>query len=119
MDLDQAVRKHAEWKLKFRSAISNKETMDVATISKDNCCELGKWLHGEAKPKLGHLASYSDCVGKHAVFHIEAGKVASAINAKKYVEAEAMIEGGTAYHTASGAVGTAIMRLKIESNKKA
>ena len=115
MDLDQAVKKHAEWKLRFRSAISNKETMDVATISKDNCCELGKWLHGEAKPKHGHLASYSECVTKHAGFHIEAGKVASAINAKKYAEAEAMIDGGTPYHTISCAVGTAIMRLKRES----
>ena len=115
MDLDQAVKKHAEWKLKFRSAISNKETMDVATISKDNCCELGKWLHGEAKPKHGHLASYAECVTKHAAFHIEAGKVASAINAKKFTEAEAMIDGGTAYHTISGTVGTAIMRLKKES----
>ena len=117
MDLDQAIKKHAEWKLKFRSAISNKETMDVATISKDNCCELGKWLHGEAKPKHGHLASYIDCVGKHAAFHIEAGKVASAINTRKYAEAEAMIDGGTAYHNASSAVGTAIMRLKSESSK--
>ena len=116
MDLDLAVKKHAEWKLKFRSAISNKETMDVATISKDNCCELGKWLHGEAKHKLGHLASYLDCVGKHAVFHTEAGKVASAINAKKYAEAESMIDAGTSYHAVSGAVGTAIMRLKRESS---
>ena len=30
----------------------NNETMDVGTLAKDNCCELGKWLHGEAKPSL-------------------------------------------------------------------
>ncbi len=48
MDLDQAVAKHAEWKVKFRKAISAKEQLDTASIAKDNCCELGKWLHGEA-----------------------------------------------------------------------
>ena len=43
MDLDQAIAKHAEWKLKFRSAISKQETMDVTTIAKDNCCDLGAY----------------------------------------------------------------------------
>ncbi len=115
MDLDSAIGKHAEWKLKFRSAISMKESMDAATISKDNCCELGKWLHGEAKTKFSRLASYTECVNKHSVFHVEAGKVASVINSKKYTEAEAMLGSGTSYAVASGAVGVAIMRLKKEA----
>lgn len=115
MDLDGALGKHAEWKLKLRSATSKKEVMDAATISKDNCCELGKWLHGEAKTKFGRLASYSECVTKHAAFHVEAGRVATAINSKKYTEAEAMLNSGTPYATASGAVGVAIMRLKKEA----
>jgi methyl-accepting chemotaxis protein len=66
MDLKHAIEKHAEWKLKFRSAISKKETMDAGNISKDTCCDLGKWLHGEAKAKLGSLKSHSVCVSKHA-----------------------------------------------------
>lgn len=115
MDLDSAIGKHAEWKLKLRSAIAKQETMDAATISKDNCCELGKWLHGEAKAKLGQLKSYSDCVAKHAAFHVEAGKVAATINAKKFVEAEAMLASGTPYNAASGTVGVAIMQLKKEA----
>lgn len=115
MDLNQAITKHAEWKVKFRSAISNQETLDAETISKDDCCELGKWLHGESKAKYGKFASYSDCVSKHATFHVEAGKVAKAINAKKYAEAESMLGAGTPYSTISGAVGGAIMHLKKEA----
>jgi hypothetical protein len=115
MDLDSAIGKHAEWKMKFRSAISKQETMDAATISKDNCCELGKWLHGEAKTKLGRLASHAECLQKHALFHVEAGKVASTINAKKYTEAESMIAGSTTYAKASSDVGVAVMRLKKEA----
>ena len=115
MDLDQAIERHAQWKVKFRQAIANKETMDADTISKDNCCELGKWLHGDAKAKFGKLASHSDCIAKHAAFHTEAGKVAKAINAKNYDEATAMIEQGTPYAAASNAVAVAITKLKKES----
>lgn len=115
MNLDDAVKKHTEWKTKFRSAIAKKETMDAATISKDNCCELGKWLYGEGKDQHGKLASLADCTAKHKLFHVEAGKVAAAINAKKFTEAEAMLNAGTPYFSASSEVGVAIMRLKKEA----
>ena len=115
MDLNAAINKHAEWKIKFRTAISRQELMDSDNISKDKCCELGKWLHEEAKAKHGGMVSYSDCVGKHAVFHVEAGKVARKINARLYTEAETMIGNGTPYAVASSAVGVAINRLKKEA----
>jgi methyl-accepting chemotaxis protein len=113
MDLNEAIKKHTEWKIKFRTAIAAKETMDAETTSKDNCCELGKWLHGEAKTKYGKLSSYKECVAAHAAFHVEAGKVAKAINAKKYAEAEAIID--TSFQKASSAVGAAVMQLKKEA----
>jgi hypothetical protein len=72
-------------------------------------------LHGEAKSKVGKYSTYSDCVSKHAVFHMEAGKVAATINAKKYAEAEAMLNSGSSYTTSSNAVGLAITRLKKEA----
>jgi Chemoreceptor zinc-binding domain len=115
MNLDSALAKHAEWKLKFRSAISKQESLDAAIIAKDNCCDFGKWLHGEGKTKYSGLTGFSDCVAKHATFHTEAGKVATAINAGKYNEAEAMLSAGTAYTASSNAVGTAIVRLKKEA----
>ena len=115
MDLNQAIGKHAEWKMKFRSAITKQESMDAETISKDNCCELGKWLHGEARTTLGKFASHAECISRHAAFHVEAGKVARAINARKYAEAEAMIGSNTPYAAASSAVGVAIMHLKKEA----
>jgi Chemoreceptor zinc-binding domain len=115
MDLSEAMQKHAAWKIKFRQAISEKQTLDSETISKDNCCDFGKWLHGEAKSSYGKLPSYSACVSKHAAFHTEAGKVAKTINDKKYKEAEAMLELNTPYTLASGAVGNAITHLKKEA----
>lgn len=115
MDLDEAISRHAQWKLKFRAAISQKETMDAAIISRDNCCDLGKWLHGDAKARYSKLDSYTQCVSRHAEFHVEAGKVAQAINDKKYAEAEAMINHGTPYAQTSNATGVAIRALKKDA----
>jgi methyl-accepting chemotaxis protein len=116
MDLDSAIGKHAEWKMKLRSAISKQETLDAATISRDNCCELGKWLHGDGQTSFGRLASFRECLTRHAAFHVEAGRVAATINARKYPEAMAMLNAGTGYAAASAAVNTAIMSLKKEAN---
>lgn len=115
MNLDSAIQKHMEWKVKFRTAIAKQEQMDAVTIGKDNCCELGKWLHGEGKTQCSGLPSYSMVLGKHAAFHVEAGKIATAINAKKYTDAETMLSASSAFANISGEVGIALMRLKKEA----
>ncbi|MEJ8840341.1 CZB domain-containing protein [Ramlibacter sp. AN1133] len=115
MDLDHAVDKHAEWKVKFRAAIARHETMDAGTIAKDNCCDLGKWLYGEGKSRWSALPAYRSCVAKHTEFHLAAARVAQAINAKKYAEAEKMLEGNAPYSAVSRDVVTAILRLKKEA----
>ena len=114
MDLDEAIQKHAEWKVKFRAAINKQETMDVATIRQDNGCALGKWLHGEGQSQHRGKAAFTNVVAKHADFHRSAGKVADAINAKKYAAAETMLGGGTEYAFASSAVAAAISALTKE-----
>ncbi|MCG2586776.1 CZB domain-containing protein [Massilia sp. TS11] len=100
--------------MKFRSAMAKHEQLDAISIGKDNCCELGKWLHGEGKVRCGSLPSFTTVVQKHAEFHREAGKVAQAINAKKYDEAERMLGVTTPYGAVSNDLGGAIMRLRKE-----
>lgn len=115
MNLDDAIKTHAEWKMKLRSAISAQTQLDANTISKDNCCPLGQWLHGEAKAKFGQYGSYTECLRAHTIFHREAGKVAQLINQKKYTEAQEALGGGTPYNSASSDAGIAINRLKKEA----
>jgi methyl-accepting chemotaxis protein len=115
MDLQEAIRAHSDWKTKLRGAISAKSTLDVDTIARDDCCILGKWLHGESRPMFGPLVSHVACVKKHAAFHKEAAKIASNINAKRYAEAEKMLETGGPYSSASNEVIFAIGALKREA----
>lgn len=117
MDLNNAVEKHGEWRMKFRAAIANKETLDAAAISRDTGCEFGKWLHGEAKTQYAHLAGYAQCVRNHAAFHVEAGKIAALANAKKFTDAQKMLGIGTPYALASTEVGSAVFALKNQMNK--
>ena len=112
MNLDEAIAKHAEWKVKFRSAMERKEQLDQPTIQKDNCCQLGQWLYGEGAAHCGETAEFRYLVAKHKDFHVEAGKVALLINARNYPEAEKQLAMGTNYSKSSAEVASAILRLK-------
>lgn len=115
MDLDGAIKSHGEWKIKLRKAIAAHEHLDATHIAKDDSCELGRWLHGEAKRKYAHLKSYQRAVDDHARFHREVSRVASEINAERYSHAEAMIGAGTPYSAASTGVGVAVIGLRKET----
>lgn len=112
MDLNTAVQKHAEWKTKLRSAIAKQEQMDVTTLSRDDCCELGQWLHGDARARFGKLAAHTECVRNHQTFHNEVAKVAVAVNAKRYAYAEGMLGAATPYAKASSALSVAFLHLR-------
>lgn len=115
MNLDDALKAHADWKVKLRLAIRDQQKLDAATLSSDNACAFGKWLHGEARTQYGKLRSYAVCLEKHAAFHKEAGKVATLINAGQFDKATAALEGGTPYAATSSAVGGAILGLRKET----
>jgi methyl-accepting chemotaxis protein len=119
INFDEVLEKHSDWKVKLRTAITQQEKLDAATLAKDNCCDFGKWLYGDAKTHLGHRASFTDCVAKHAVFHVEAGKIATNINAKKFQEADRMLGAESAFNKASIATGIAVIRLKKDVNTPA
>lgn len=115
MNLDNAVQTHALWKTKLRAAISKHEQLDLTTLSRDDCCELGQWLHGEGKSGYGKLASHGDCVQKHVMFHSEVTKVAKAVNAKQFDVAEGMLSAGTSYAEASSALSVSFLQLRKQA----
>ena len=91
MDLESAIGKHAEWKVKFRSAISKHQQVDIALVGNIHACEFGTWLDGDGKKQHKHLPEFTNLVEIHRLFHEEAVKVATLINAEKYSVAEAAL----------------------------
>jgi methyl-accepting chemotaxis protein len=112
VDLNEAIQKHAQWKFRFHQALLKNESVDANTISKDNQCELGKWLYGEAKTLYGQRSAHAQCLARHAAFHTEAGKVAGMINAHRNDEAERMLANGLPFSEASRAVAVALIELQ-------
>lgn len=112
MDLDNAIHSHYEWKSKFKAAIAAQSKLDASSIARDDCCEFGKWLHGDAGRLYSNKAEFMALLAKHKTFHQEAGKVAQAINQGHYEEAAEMMANSTPFVTASMAVGVAVNALK-------
>jgi methyl-accepting chemotaxis protein len=114
MDLDNAVARHAQWKINLRSALGKREGVNADNIAKDNLCDVGIWLHGAAREQYGTLPQYITALHMHAAFHAEAAQVARRINARDYIAAERMLEPGTSYAAASKALTNAFLALKAE-----
>jgi methyl-accepting chemotaxis protein len=114
ISLDNAIKTHAEWRTKLRSAASKHEQLDVGTIARDDCCELGKWLHGAGGSKFGGQPTFVSLIEGHKDFHVEAGKVAHVINQGDGSLAEKMLGSGTPFARASSEVGRIIVQLKKE-----
>ena len=114
INLDNAIQAHADWRTKLRTAAINGEKLDADTISRDDCCEIGKWLHGAGNSKYGSKPTFVSLIAGHKVFHKEAGKVAQAVNQGAGAQAEQMLDSGTGFSRASIEVGRLIMQLKQE-----
>lgn len=111
MDLESAIGKHAEWKVKFRSAISKRQQMDIDHVGNVHVCEFGTWLDGDGKKLYLHLREFAELIEIHKRLHQEAVKVAVMINAEKYSAAEAALSGAS-YSEASKQMAAGVMKLK-------
>lgn len=111
-DFDAAIEAHRSWKVKLRKAIANREALDAETISRDDCCPLGKWLHGTGGQRWSGERLFTDLLDKHAQFHKTAGGVARTINAGRYEQAEALLGTGSAFSEVSLEVTTLLTQAK-------
>jgi methyl-accepting chemotaxis protein len=117
INLDNAIKAHADWRSKLRQAAQQHEQLDGDTIRRDDCCELGKWLHGAgASGKCGRAPSFSALIQAHQKFHVAAGQVAQTINQGDSARAQEMLGSGTPFSDASSVVTRLIVQLKKECN---
>jgi hypothetical protein len=115
MDFDKAIAAHADWKVKLRVALDNHGVLDAQAICSDRHCDLGRWLHTEAKHGLGADPNFLQCVEAHREFHEAAGAVAHAINGKSFPAAEQQLAPGSRFSEASSRVAVMLRRLKRDA----
>jgi aerotaxis receptor len=112
-----AIDAHVQWKTRLRNAALDDTRLDAAQAARDDCCPLGKWLHGEGKLRWGAHALFTDLLAKHAEFHRQAGAVAELINAGRREPALAALAAGTPYANATQATLLAIRALQADIDR--
>ena len=116
LDFDAAIKAHQQWRIKLRNAILKGEKLDVATIRRDDCCAVGKWIYGAGGRQWGNLPLFPTLVEQHKKFHQETGHVAELVNAGKKEEANRLLQGESAFIRAGRAVVDTLQKLKTLVN---
>lgn len=111
-DFDTAIEAHRAWKVKLRTAIANKDRLDADTITCDDKCALGKWIHGDGGHQWGSRPLFQKLQDKHAEFHQCAGTVARKINAGQYDHADQLLGSGSDFSNVSMEVLTMLSSAK-------
>ena len=93
--LDKAIVAHGQWKMRLKRAIdTGSSEFAPATVSRDDQCDLGKWLHTGATAQERSSPYYAQTVQAHQQFHKVAGGVlGNALAGRKGEAAEGTSEG--------------------------
>ena len=112
MNFEEAITAHQRWKTRLRMQIdgTHTESLDPATLGRDDACDLGQWIHGEGRRQMGAKPEYSEMKGAHAHFHTVAAEVLKKAQAGDRAGAGAALDG--AFFEASSKVVQAIMKCK-------
>ena len=113
LTLDDAIQAHNVWKTRFKVAMLKQQLLDGDVISRDDCCALGKWIYGEGSEAFGSNALFTRLADRHHDFHLEAGKIALLINARRNSKAITSLGSASPFTKASGDVVSAIEDLKL------
>ena len=116
MDFDSAIQAHQDWKAKLATYIRTKDgSLDENTVTKDNVCPLGQWLHGEGNAKYGSDSEFKELVAKHADFHKAAADIVRRVNAGETVNEGSTLDMTSPYGVVSKEVIQLIIREKLKA----
>jgi methyl-accepting chemotaxis protein len=111
INVDAIIDAHREWKIKLRDAIDSADRVDVATLGRDDCCGLGKWIYADGKHLQGRV-SFTALVDRHAKFHRTAAAIGTLINDKRFEQADDALAPGTPFAQATADVVAALSSAK-------
>lgn len=96
LNFKTAIDAHLKWKVRLESYIAGTSTekLDVAVVSRDDQCPLGKWIYDKGGEKYGFSETFFDMKAHHAHFHRCAGSVLSAAQSGDAATALKLLHGG-------------------------
>ena len=115
LNFQSAIDAHIKWKLRLADTIAGRsqEKLEVANVSRDDQCVLGKWIHGNGNAKYGKTPAFTELRQTHAHFHKCAALVLGEAQKGNRVQAEKYLSSGE-YVQASEKVKRLLVRLYIQ-----
>jgi len=111
VDVNAFIAAHRQWKLTLREAVETGDKVDVAALSCDDRCALGKWIYGDGQ-RLRERVSFTDLIGRHAHFHQVAGQVGQLVNQGQRAAAIDALGPNTPFSNATAEVVEVLARAK-------
>lgn len=107
-----AVDTHVKWKSRLQSHVRGESTekFDIDTVSRDDQCAVGQWIHGIGGERFGRSPAFNAVRDHHAHFHRCAGEVLGQMHNGEKERALQMLESG-AFAEASSKVVESIVVL--------
>ncbi|MBI4911364.1 MAG: CZB domain-containing protein [Acidobacteria bacterium] len=117
MDFGEAVSSHQRWKVLLASMVqgNSKERLDPALLSREDQCDLGKWILGAGAKECGTRPEFAALKDAHARFHRAAGEVARKAQGGDQAGAQQLLDGD--FFALSSHVILAITRLRKACGK--
>ena len=83
IDIDAAIASHEGWRLQLQDMVNRRseEVMRPERICLDDRCDLGRWLYGTGRVRLGHYPAFGMLVARHKYFHQQAAEVVTLFQA--------------------------------------
>jgi len=103
LDFASALAAHQAWRTRLMALLADPahgDAPDPDTVGRDDCCSLGRWLHGEGKQRFGVGPQFGALVDEHRAFHRTAADIVVQLQARKLDEASRLIAGPFAEHSA-------------------
>lgn len=95
LDIDAAIASHERWTLRLQDMVSGRsqEVMRPERVCLDDRCDLGRWLYGTGRVRLGSYPAFGMLVARHRYFHLQAAEVVAAYRAGDGPKAQALLKG--------------------------
>ncbi len=93
LDIDAAIAGHEKYRLRLQDMVTGRsqEVMRPERICHDDRCDLGRWLYGTGKVRLGHFPAFDMLVARHRYFHQQAADVVIAYQGGDQQRAEQLL----------------------------
>ncbi len=113
-EITNAMGAHGAWKLKLKTSIATGTfDQDVQSVSCDDRCQFGRWLHGPSiEPDTKASVPYQVVRRLHAEFHQSAAKVLAHALKGERAEATTVLDGD--YAQRSDKLSRALLKWKRE-----